>query len=825
MKNMGGFQKRLLVWLGVAFPMLALLLFAAVSAIFGARLTATGWLILGATLLATGELFAWRALRILPSPAKPLAGSQQPPPGPPPAESAPPPASRQLTTATFTQNETLYRQLVALSPDGIALVDRMANINFVNPAGITLLGINSAEQLADISITRFFPGEQQAAVTRWLSKIWAGNNPAPIEQKLVGANQVEIYVELVGIPLQLDNTPFAQLLIHDISERKIAEAEIAQRNRELTILQSAGAAITSRLDLRYVLDTVAQEMTRLVGVERCVIFEWQETEDHITKIAQFGPEGWWRPLLVPERLDLAGYPLTRSVLEEQIPEQMNISRFGVDPFELAYMRQVGIKTLLMLPMVFQRRVLGLVKLEDSRAEREFTYQEISMTRLLANQAASAIENAQLFEQAQHEIEERQRAESALQQERAMLAQRVQERTAELSKANAELARASRLKDEFLAGMSHELRTPLNTIIGSSEILKTEVFGAVNEKQKKYASNIEESGRHLLDLINDILDLSKIEAGKVELEIQPVVIEAVCMASLRLVKQLAHKKRIQVSTRFHNSKTVLDADERRLKQILVNLLSNAIKFTREGGKIGIEVSDDDRQETVHFCVWDTGIGIAQDDMRKLFQPFVQLDSSLSRQYAGTGLGLSLVSRMTELHGGSVSLDSTVGQGSRFTVSLPYVRPGLPPDSAAPAERALVMAAGSDSQKSQSGPALILLADDNEENIHMLLDFLQAQGHQVVIARNGKEAVQRAREQIPDIILMDIQMPGMDGLEATRTIRTSPTLAKIPIIALTALAMPGDRERSLAAGANEHMSKPISPTRLLQTIDHYLNLTHR
>ncbi len=821
MKNANNFQKRLLVWLGVGFPILALLLFAGVSAIFG-TLTFTGWLVLGAGLLAVGGLFAWRALRIMPSPAELPAGSQQPPPAPLPAEPAPPPVSRQPAAASLT--ESLYQHLVALSPDGITVVDRAANINFINPAGVALLGVNSAEQLADTPITRFFPGETQAAVTRWLSEIWAGNNPAPIEQKLVGANHVEIYVELVGIPLQLDNTPFAQLLIRDISERKITEAENAKRHRELTVLQSAGVAITSRLDLRYVLDTVAQEMTRLVGVERCVIFEWLETEDHVTKIAQFGPEGWWRPQSVPERLDLAGYPLTRAVLEEQIPEQMMLNRLGVDPFERAYMQQVNIKTLLMLPMVFQRRVLGLVKLEDSRVEREFTYQEISMTRLLANQAASAIKNAQLFEQARHEIEERQQAESALEQERAMLAQRVQERTAELSKANAELARASRLKDEFLAGMSHELRTPLNTIIGSSEILKTEVFGAVNEKQKKYASNIEESGRHLLDLINDILDLSKIEAGKVELEIQPVVIELVCKASLRLIKQLAHKKQIQVSTRFENSKTALDADERRLKQILVNLLSNAIKFTPEGGKIGIEVSDDDRQETVHFCVWDTGIGISQDDMRKLFQPFVQLDSSLSRQYAGTGLGLSLVSRMTELHGGSVSLDSTVGQGSRFTVSLPYVRPGLPADFAAPAEQALAAAAGSDGQKSQSGPALILLADDNEENIHMLLDFLQVQGYQVLIARNGKEAVQRAREQIPDIILMDIQMPDMDGLEATRIIRTSPALAKIPIIALTALAMPGDRERSLAAGANEHMNKPISPARLLQTIDHYLNLTH-
>ncbi len=607
---------------------------------------------------------------------------------------------------------------------------------------------------------------------------------------------------------------------YDITQRKNAEAEFTRRNRELTILQSAGVAITSRLDLRYVLDTVALEMTKLLEVESCTISEWNETDNTVVKIAKYNPQGWWDAQSEATPYHLTEYPVTRAVLEEQIPEQMTISQANIDPSELAYMKTANIKTLVMLPMIFQRQVLGLVELEDSRFERTFSYHEISMAKLLASQAGSAIENARLFEQARQEIKERQQAEAALEEERALLAQRVKERTAELSRVNAELARASRLKDEFLAGMSHELRTPLNAILGSSEILQAGAFGSLNERQLKYTKNIEESGRHLLSLINDILDLSKIEAGKMELEIRPVAIQSVCEASLRLVKQLAHKKKLQLKSSFSTNNKILRADERRLKQILVNLLSNAIKFTPEGGSVGLEVEDDEAQQAIHFTVWDTGIGISQEDMTRLFQPFVQLDSSLARQYAGTGLGLSLVSRMTKMHGGGVSVESQVGQGSRFKIALPYSGPNIP--SGAELEQVEADRPQRLPHRLRAGSRrpVILLADDSEDNINMLLEFLQAQGYEIVVARTGIEAIDRAKEETPDLILMDIQMPELDGLEATRRLRAYDKLALVPIIALTALAMPGDKERCLQAGANEYLTKPVSPIGLIKTIETFL-----
>ncbi len=720
---------------------------------------------------------------------------------------------------SLKESKTRYQQLVEFFPDGIIIIYDEVKISFINPAGVKLLGATQADEVIDKSIINFVHPNYQPAVKKWLQQRGTAAAISRFELKLMRADQSELEVEMVGIAFQHHQKSTIQFVVHNITKRKQTEAEISQRNRELTILQSAGVAITSRLDLRYVLDTVAEEMTRLVGIENCIIFEWNQTENIITQIAQYGSQGWWDSQSEAAVYDLAKYPLTRSTLEEQIPEQMTIKQSSIDPAELAYMQTAKIKTLLMLPMIFQRQVLGLVKLEDTQIERTFTYQEISMVKLLANQAASAIYNAQLFKQAQQEIKERQQAEIALEKERALLAQRVKERTADLSKVNVELARASRLKDEFLANMSHELRTPLNTILGSAEIMQVEVFGSLNEKQHKYAHNIEESGRHLLSLINDILDLSKVSAGKIELELGPVSVEHVCQASLRLVKQLAHQKQLNISTAYNNSVTIFQVDERRLKQILVNLLSNAIKFTPEGGEIGLEVNEDEAQQILYFTVWDNGIGIAKEDMEKLFQPFMQLDSRLSRQYEGTGLGLSLVSRMVELHGGGVSVESEVGQGSRFMVSFPCSKPAT---ASKPNKETITEIVNQQelTNKPNRKAALILLVDDNEHNIMMLLGFLQVQNYRVTIARSGDEAIERAKEEKPDMILMDVQMPGMNGLEATRLIRSDVNLAQTPVIAMTALAMPGDREKCLQAGANDYISKPISPIRLIKIIETHL-----
>ena len=418
-----------------------------------------------------------------------------------------------------------------------------------------------------------------------------------------------------------------------------------------------------------------------------------------------------------------------------------------------------------------------------------------------------------------DITERIQVEQALADERTSLARRVEESTAELRAANEELARAARHKDEFLASMSHELRTPLNAVLGLAESLQEQIYGSLNEKQLRSLRTIEESGRHLLSLINDILDLSKVEAGKIQIELSKVDIRSVCDASVRLIKQAAQNKRIHLNVSVAEGLKYVHADERRLKQILVNLLSNAVKFTPEAGAVDLEVSHELGAGTIQFCVRDSGIGIAGADLPRLFQPFVQLDSRLSRQYAGTGLGLALVRAMTEMHGGSVAVTSQPGEGSLFTVSLPCpltamedlrnheLRDELPGRRAKPAQLG-----------SEEDAPRILLAEDNEQNIQTISDYLGAKGYQLWIARSGIEAIECAEQMQPDLILMDIQMPELDGLEAIARLRAhpNPDLATTPIIAVTALAMPGDRERCLAAGANDYFSKPIQSKAIVNAI---------
>ncbi len=403
-----------------------------------------------------------------------------------------------------------------------------------------------------------------------------------------------------------------------------------------------------------------------------------------------------------------------------------------------------------------------------------------------------------------DITVRKTAETLIQEYTSVLEKHVADRTAEL-------VRANRAKDEFFANMSHELRTPLTGILGISEALLMGTQGAINEKQTHYLENILSSGRHLLGLINDILDLAKIESGKIELKAEYVSLSSICESSLVFVKQQAQKKFINVEYSFSGPAPLIFADSKRLKQILINLLNNAVKFTPECGKVKLEVSQDDRAGQTWFSVSDSGIGISPENLQKLFQPFEQLDSGLSRQYGGTGLGLNLVKKLVEMHGGQVAVESEPGKGSRFYFNIPIqTTPGAETKKAA---AGLVL---NETMSTGKGKR-ILIVDDNPINLMVESDYLKSRGYEIIEARNGAEAIERAQKQKTDLILMDIQMPDMDGFESIRRLRDLPEFTSIPIITLTALAMPGDRERCLEAGADEYMSKPASLKELDATID--------
>jgi len=405
----------------------------------------------------------------------------------------------------------------------------------------------------------------------------------------------------------------------------------------------------------------------------------------------------------------------------------------------------------------------------------------------------------------------------------------------LRRANAELDQTGRLKDEFLANMSHELRTPLNAILGLSEALLEQVSGSLTPRQVKSITTISTSGAHLLTLINDILDLSKIESGKLELNPDTVKVKEFCESCLVFVRTQAMQKHIDVAFEYDGRLEKFSADPKRLKQILVNLLTNAVKFTPEGGRIGLTVAAPKGGHVVRFTVWDTGIGITPENEQKLFRAFTQIDSGLTRAQEGTGLGLAMVAKLVELHGGNVALESKLGEGSRFIVTLPQISrvPGVVSYFTKPATRAQLadflqrevvplspFVPPNGAPSAPTGPT-ILLAEDNEANVQTIGGYFEDKGYTMRYAINGAVAVKLARELRPALILMDIQMPVMDGLTAIREIRADAAIKAIPIVALTALAMPGDRDRCLAAGATEYMSKPVNLKALAELVTQRLS----
>jgi signal transduction histidine kinase/DNA-binding response OmpR family regulator len=703
-------------------------------------------------------------------------------------------------------------------------------------------------------------------------------------------------------------------------------AAVERRANEFEVLYKTAHDLATQQDLATLLEIIIDRAINLVTAAGGVIYlyDTQQNDLEIAIEKSF-------PIPLGTRIRL-GEGMAGRVAQTRQP--LIIDNYSTWSLRLPYLERTPLTATIGVPILFGGELIGvLATFELETRTRQFTEADAHLLTLFAGQAASIMHDARLLQ--------------TVQQERTLLAQRVAERTAELSAANAELARTARAKDEFLASMSHELRTPLNAILGLTEALQEQTRGPLNERQLNSLKTIEESGRHLLALINDILDLSKIEADKLELQLDLVAVEALCEASLQFIKQTALKKNIEILFKLDNSLTVIRADARRLKQILVNLLSNAVKFTPQRGQVGLEVTVEPERETIHFTVWDTGVGIAPEYLSQLFKPFMQIDSSLSRQYEGTGLGLALVYRLAELHRGSVSVTSTPERGSQFMVSLPWdssLESSTKPEPVAvildtsmfqkilviedspvevehltrylnelniqvvvypqgkgvvpkvvelqpdiilldlllsgvsgwvvlkqlkddprtkdipviiisvvdeqsqglalgaagylvkpisrqqlqymlgraaylQAETQQALAVSLEVEGKVASP-LILLAEDNEATIETLADYLEDKGYRLVIARNGFEAIERAQEEGPALILMDIQMPKLDGLEAIRYIRADAHLKHIPIIALTALAMAGDQERCLAAGADDYMSKPVSLKNLVSLIKAHL-----
>ncbi len=379
------------------------------------------------------------------------------------------------------------------------------------------------------------------------------------------------------------------------------------------------------------------------------------------------------------------------------------------------------------------------------------------------------------------------------------------RSDELERANAELEHANTMKDTFLANMSHELRSPLSTIIGVTEALSDGIYGQVSLSQRECISDAREAAQHLLSLINDLLDLSRARLGEIDLYVEEYHVEDLLRSTFSIMRELAHRKGIHLEFSMPNERVVLLGDVRRIKQVFVNLMSNAIKFTPQGGYVAINVKPDREGKVVRIDIEDDGIGIPEEHLRHVFEPFTQLDSRLSRHHEGTGLGLPIVQRIVDLHGGVVEVRSTVGKGSTFTVILPWedMQQTIFEHHFVPVDATTSISAG----PTQHG--MLYIVDDNAMNRRLLRGYAEHEGFSVREFSNGQACLDALiAHEPPSIIVMDIQMPGMDGLETIRRIRAAERSDQhVPIVALTALVMPGDRELCLAAGADHYVTKPV------------------
>ena len=440
------------------------------------------------------------------------------------------------------------------------------------------------------------------------------------------------------------------------------------------------------------------------------------------------------------------------------------------------------------------------------------HDEIGLLATTFNHMAASLD--QMTQAQQQRLTELSAAYRQIEQLNVGLEAKVQERTEalqqqqqELKEVNTRLEVANRHKSEFLANMSHELRTPLNAIIGFSEVLLEKMFGDINERQEEYLNDILSSGQHLLSLINDILDLSKVEAGKMELELGMFDLRHLLEGSLVMVKERALAHGLTLSLDMADDLSVITGDERKVKQILFNLLSNAVKFTPDKGKVGIVAKRTDA--AVQIAVWDTGVGIAPEDQQRIFEEFQQVGSGLAGKTEGTGLGLALTKKFVELHGGSLWVESTLGSGSTFTFTLPITDAVTSTVPALQEETTPTWQV----EGATTGPRVLVIEDDPKA-ADLLRIYLTEAGYSVDIAKDGVEGLAKVKQCPPDAVILDVLLPRVDGWAFLTQVKADPTTRAIPVIMVSIIDQKG---KGFALGAADYLVKPIQRGELLKTLE--------
>jgi len=561
-------------------------------------------------------------------------------------------------------------------------------------------------------------------------------------------------------------------LLTELHERT---GELQRSVGQLTALGEVGQAVSSSLDLETVLTTIVSRAVELTGVDGGVVFEYDEAAEEFEWRAATGQEGALAEARRLVRIRKGEGVLGRTAITHEPVQVPDITREGAYESRLRdTLVESGVRALLAVPMLREGHLMGSLVV-NRNTPGDFPPETVDLLRTFATQSALAIQNARLFK----EIEEK----------------------------SGQLEIASRHKSEFLANMSHELRTPLNAIIGYSEMLQEDAADLGAERFVADLQKIHASGRHLLELINAVLDLSKIEAGKMDLYLETVDIASLVRDIGAVIKPLAEKNTNRLNLEFDETIGTMHADLTKVRQSLFNLLSNACKFT-ERGTVALAVARerDDAGEWVTFTVSDTGIGMTPEQMARLFEEFSQAEASTARKYGGTGLGLALSRRLCRMMGGDITMASVPGEGSTFTMRLPAAVPETKPDAAP--------AAPSPGAAEAAGTVLVI---DDEATVRDLMQrFLVKEGFRVALATGGEEGVRLAKELRPDAITLDVMMSGMDGWAVLSALKADPDVADIPVIMLTII---DDRNLGYALGASDYLTKPLDRERLLSVLNKY------
>jgi PAS domain S-box-containing protein len=586
-------------------------------------------------------------------------------------------------------------------------------------------------------------------------------------------------VEIHSSPIEQNGNKILFSIIHDITERKYAEEFLQQSVDKFTKVFQYGPALITLSDIDGTYVEVNNKFCDVSGFSRgecigkkAVDFGWIAPEERKRLFKELHTHGRVR------ELDLELFTKDR--------RQLHCIYSG----ELIQTKD----RLLLLSIAHDitDRKRAEEELKRAQDELELRVEERTNKLLKAN------------EKLEMEIAERERAERELQ----MSNRKLELALVVASQLRVQAEAASAAKTEFLTNMSHELRTPLTAVIGFSDLLGDELFGKLNEKQSGYVTEIAAAGRHLLRLINDILDLAKVESGKMDISMSAVDLRELLGHCMIMIRETAMKRGLTADLKVSEQLDgKIQADDVRLKQIVMNLLSNAAKFTPSGGTILLQA---ERQgEEILVSVSDTGVGLKPDDQERIFQAFEQLDSSFSRQEQGTGLGLALVRKLVELHGGRVWVESEgEGMGSKFRFTFPFVQTQEDTDAQLGPELARFPSLTvPDLPGEEKNRPKVLVVEDNESNMKLITDLLGIGGYRVIQTCSAEQAIKKAEIERPSLILMDISLPGMDGLAATKAIKSNPGTANIPVLALTAHAMKDDEARAKEAPWDACILKPI------------------